>query len=294
MSITKGKNEIILKKDVFLRDGIENKGIHITSTVPITVHAFQTYIYSSDGYIAIPIKYMSTKYIISSFTVWKHTEHDYNSFIGIVSIGGNTNVKVQLKMKHGTVNYKGNKFGNGKIININMSAFQTLQLSHNYDLSGSMISASKPIGVVSGNICNTVNNDHCSHSTEMMLPVNQLDKEFIIPFIQKRQRSTVRLLSPGKVQIKVHLKDRHYRTQLDEGEYHDLIHNDISVVTSTGNLLVTVLPHEANGSDSYMMTVYGVNQYKSDYEFIIPSDFSSYVSITFCGVAIRGFEIDGH
>ncbi|CAG2204211.1 unnamed protein product [Mytilus edulis] len=45
MSITKGKNEIILKKDVFLRDGKENKGIHITSTVPTTVHVFRhTYI----------------------------------------------------------------------------------------------------------------------------------------------------------------------------------------------------------------------------------------------------------
>ncbi|CAG2228003.1 unnamed protein product [Mytilus edulis] len=175
-----------------------------------------------------------------------------------------------------------------------MSAFQTLQLSHNYDLSGSMISASKPIGVVSGNICNKVNNNHCSHSTEMMLPVNQLDNEFIIPFIKKRQKSTVRLLSPGKGQVKVHLKDRHYETQLNEGEYHDFIHNDISVVTSTGNLLVTVFPHEANSSDSYMMTVYGINQYKSDYEFIIPSDFSSFVSITFCGDAIRGFEFDGH
>ncbi|XP_063448283.1 uncharacterized protein LOC134727822 [Mytilus trossulus] len=42
------------------------------------------------------------------------------------------------------------------------------------------------------------------------------------------------------------------------------------------------------------MTVYGINQYKSDYEVIIPSNFSSFVSITFCGDAIRGFEIDSH
>lgn len=41
MSITKGKNEIILKNEVFLKDGIENKGIHITSTVPIAVYVFQ-------------------------------------------------------------------------------------------------------------------------------------------------------------------------------------------------------------------------------------------------------------
>ncbi|CAC5415915.1 unnamed protein product [Mytilus coruscus] len=294
MSITKGKNKIILNKEVFLRVGIENKGIHITSTVPITVYVFQTQLHTSDGYAAIPIKFMSTKYIVSSFTVWHHGVHDYNSFIGIVSLGGNINVKVQLKMKKGTVKYKGKEFGNGEIIEINMSAFQTLQLSHNYDLSGSVISSSKPIGVVSGNICNKVKSNYCSHSTEMMLPINQLDNEFIIPLIQTRQKSTVRLLSPGTVHINVHLKDRHYDTRLNEGDYHDLIHNDISVVQSTGNLLVTVFPHEAHGFDSYMMTVYGINQYKSDYEFIIPSDFSSFVSITFCGDAIRGFEIDGH
>ncbi|XP_063448284.1 uncharacterized protein LOC134727823 [Mytilus trossulus] len=294
MSITKGKNEMILKKGVFLRDGIENKGIHITSTVPITVYVFQTHKHSSDGYAAIPIKYMSTEYIVSSFTVWKHNERYYNSFFGIVSLSEYTNVKVKLKMKQGTVQFNGKEFGNGKIIEIRMSAFQTLQLSHNYDISGTAVSSSKPIGVVSGNICNLVDNHACNHATEMILPINQLDNEFIIPIIQTRPKSTVRLLSPGKGQIKVHHEDRHYETQLNEGEYHDLIHNDISVVQSIGNLLVTVFPHEAHGFDSYMMTVYGINQYKSDYSFIIPSNFSSFVSITFYGDDIRGFEIDGN
>ncbi|XP_071178787.1 putative leucine-rich repeat-containing protein DDB_G0290503 [Mytilus edulis] len=166
MSITKGKNEMILKKEVFLKDGIENKGIHITSTVPITIYVFQTYSGSSDGYAAIPIKYMSGEYIVSSFTVWQHNNHEYNSFIGIVSLSEYTNVKVKLKMKQGTVKFNGKEFGNGKIIEINISAFQTLQLSHNYDLSGSIISSSKPVGVVAGNICNKVNNNFCSHSTE--------------------------------------------------------------------------------------------------------------------------------
>ncbi|XP_063397689.1 uncharacterized protein LOC134682012 [Mytilus trossulus] len=190
MSITRGKNEIILKKDVFTRDGIANKGIHITSTVPITVYVLQTYSSTSDGYAAIPIKYMSTEYIVSSFTVWKHDEHYYNSFFGVVSLGGNTNIKVHLKMKQGTVKFNRKEFGNGEIIEISMSAFQTLQLSHNYDISGTVVSSSKPIGVVSGNICNKVDNNACSHATEMMFPINQLDNEFIIPLIQTRPKST--------------------------------------------------------------------------------------------------------
>ncbi|XP_052073559.1 uncharacterized protein LOC127711514 [Mytilus californianus] len=197
-------------------------------------------------------------------------------------------------MKQGTVRFKGKQFANGEIVHINMSAFQTLQLSHNYDLSGSMISSSKPIGVVSGNKCNSITHYACNPFTEMILPVDQLDNEFIIPIIQTRPKSTVRLVSPGKCHINIHLENRHYEIHLNEGEYHDLIHNDISVVQSTGNLLVTLFPYEAKRFDSYMMTVYGINQYKSDYKFIIPSKFSSYVSITFCGDAIRGFEIDGH
>ncbi|CAC5415914.1 unnamed protein product [Mytilus coruscus] len=128
----------------------------------------------------------------------------------------------------------------------------------------------------------------------MILPVDQLDNEFIIPIFQTQQTSTVRCLSPGTVHINVHLKSRHYDIGLNEGEYHDLIHNDISVVQSTGNLLVTVFPHEVDHYDSYMMTVYGINQYKSVYNFIIPSDFLSFVSITFYRDVIRGFEVDGH
>ncbi|CAC5415913.1 unnamed protein product [Mytilus coruscus] len=134
MSIIKGKIEIILKKEVFLSDGIENKGIHITSTVPITVYGFQRYQDTSDGYAAISIKYMSTKYIVASFTVWQHRSLS-NCLIGIVSLGGNTKVKGQLKMKQGTVKYNGKEFANGENIQINMLAFQTLQFSHNYHLN---------------------------------------------------------------------------------------------------------------------------------------------------------------
>ncbi|XP_071178789.1 IgGFc-binding protein-like [Mytilus edulis] len=292
-SIIKGKNEILLKQEAFLRDGIENKAIHITSKVPITVYGFQRYTGTCDGYAAIPLKYMSTKYIVASFAVWTNRPLS-RSLIGVVSLGGITKVEVHLKMKQGTVKFNGQEFKNGEIIKVDLNAFQTLQLSNNYDLSGSVISSSKPIGVVSGNKCNSITHAYCNHFTEMILPVDQLDNEFIIPIIQTRPKSTVRLLSPGKVKINVQLKDRHYETHINEGEYHDLIHNDIAVVTSTGNLLVTVFPHEAKVFDSYMMTVYGINQYKSDYSFIIPSKFSSFISITFYGDAIRGFEIDGH
>lgn len=65
---------------------------------------------SSDGYAAIPIKYMSTEYAVSSFTVWRHNNHDYNSFIGIVSLSEYTNVKVKLHMKQGTVKFNGKEF----------------------------------------------------------------------------------------------------------------------------------------------------------------------------------------
>ncbi|CAG2228002.1 unnamed protein product [Mytilus edulis] len=187
MSITKEKNEIILKQEAFLKDGIENKGIHITSTVPIAVYGFHSSRDTCDGYAAIPIRYISTKYIIASFTVWQHRSLS-KSLIVIVSLGGNTKVQVQLKMKQGTVTFSGRKFKHGEIINVEMSAFQTLQLSHNYDLSGSLISSSKPIGVVSGNKCNSITHYRCNHFIEMILPVDQLDNEFIIPIIQTRQK----------------------------------------------------------------------------------------------------------
>jgi hypothetical protein len=51
-------------------------------------------------------------------------------------------------------------------------------------------------------------------------------------------------------------------------------------------------PHEVGDGDSYMMTIIGLHQYRSDYHIIVPEGFSSFVGITFFDGNDYGFELD--
>ena len=76
-------------------------------------------------------------------------------------------------------------------------------MSHFKDLSGTLVTASKPIIFVSGNKCNVINNinSNCQPFMEMVLPVNQLDHVYIMPAIAQRLVSTVRILAVNDTQI---------------------------------------------------------------------------------------------
>ena len=50
----------------------------------------------------------------------------------------------------------------------------------------------------------------------------------------------------------------------------------MSFISSTGDVLVMAYPHEV-GDGNYIMTIIGRYQYRSDYHFIVPEGFSSFV-----------------
>ena len=217
------------------------------------------------------------------------------SLIGIASLSKRTKVEVHVKTSSGLVSYEGQQYGSGRTITVILESFQSVQLTHTYDLTGSIVSASEPIAVVSGNKCNSVTVSTCNHFTEYVIPAEKLDKEFVIPPILKKANSTVRLLTYENSSIFISGKEEKHIT-LEKAQYHDIEHMDISYIKSTTGLLVTIFPHEkgSNVGDSFMMTIHGVNQYKSRYDFIVPEGFSSSISIAIqggCGMC-KSFVLD--
>ena len=103
--------------------------------------------------MAIPLKIMSRKYIVPSFKVWSG-RYLSKSLIGITSFGQTTTVSIKIKTKKEALVYNRMKYTNGGTIELKMSPYETAQLSHVTDLSGSIVTSSYPVGVVSGNKCN--------------------------------------------------------------------------------------------------------------------------------------------
>lgn len=290
--ISKGRNLVKLPKLVFMVNGMTKKAVHVESMVPVIVYGFLRHGDTCDGYLAIPVDKMSRKYVVPSFTVWKGRLLS-KSLIGITALGQPTTVSIKIHTKKGELTYNGKKYGNGDTIELKMSQYQTLQLSHVSDLSGSIVTSSYPVGVVSGNKCNSVIKATCNHFIEMILPSDQLDNAYIVPIIQHRTNNTIRILCPDRASVKVWTDTKKtYNVDLEEGEFFDFPHEKMSFISSNGDVLVMAYPHELSDGDSFMMTVIGLHQYRSDYHFIVPEGFSSSVGITFIGGKGYEFELD--
>jgi hypothetical protein len=196
-------------------------------------------------------------------------------------------------MPKGELTYNRKKYKNGDTIQLKMSQYETVQLSHVSDLSGSIVTSSYPVGVVSGNKCNSVTKATCNHFIEMILPFDQLDNTYIVPIIQHRTNNTVRILCPDRASVTVWTDPyTTHEADLKEGYYFDFHHEKISFISSSADVLVMAYPHEVSDGDSFMMTIIGLHQYRSDYHFIVPEGFSSSVGITFIAGNGSEFELD--
>lgn len=294
INLSKGENTFDLSNSVVATDGKELKGVYVHATVPITLYAFSRFLDASDGYLAIPSQFLSNVYIVPSFRVYLH-RFISKSLIGIVSTKNRTHVQIKLKLRSNTqLSFNSKEFKNGDILSVFLSELETLQLSHQYDLSGSIITSSQPVGVVSGNECNSLDDSACNHFTEMILPTNQLDNDFIIPTVEERYSSIVRVYCSLTSQLQLFSSKRKFNVTVQKEDYYEFVSFNLTIIKSDKNVIVMIYPQRAKHHDPYMMTVYGIHQYKTTYDIIVPANFTSYVSVTFTSGSVNGFQIDNN
>lgn len=64
--------------------------------------------------------------------------------------------------------------------------------------------------------------------------------------------------------------------QIAERDFSDFIHNTMSYIHATNDISVMIYPHEiGNGEgDAFILTIHGINQYLSHYDFVVPKGFT--------------------
>jgi hypothetical protein len=275
-------------------DGLYHAGVDIHSDKVIRLYGFLFQRYVCEGFLSIPTRYTSTHYILPSFTV-HHDFETQGSVFAVSSVYSQTTINIHFKMDTGSVTYNGVQYSNNQSLTIILDKYITFQMSHLKDLSGTLVTASKPIVVVSGNKCTAINyiNRNCQPFMEMVLPVNQLDHVYIIPAIAQRLVSTVRILAVNDTQITSGNNTKKHSEMISSRNHVDLLHGNISYVTASDDIMVVIYPHESKGKgDAFMMTVPGINQYLYEYDFVAPLLFESYISVTVLSESIHGFILD--
>ncbi len=176
------------------------RGIIIESDAPIIVYGMSRYPYTSDGFLAIPTHALDKKYIVSSYRESGDFKNQsltpYVSIVGIYdktnvtfSFGGNNNSKI-IDSDHGNKEIlPGQSMG----ATLNRGDDWLIASEGAYsDLGGSMVTANKPVSVISGNHCALIPTEvgTCDFIIEQEYPMNAWGRKYHVTPITKRERSS--------------------------------------------------------------------------------------------------------
>jgi PKD repeat protein len=167
---------------------VENKGIHITSTGKIAVHAFNERFRSADGTVVLPIGALGRDYYVTSHFEELTVNVTYNGNINnestllVVATEDNTEIEITTSVN----SISGNHAGIPSIITLNRG--QSYQIKARDDLTGSRVRVignnadeCKKIAVFGGNKWTSVGNcgQANDHLFQQAYPVNTWGSSFV-------------------------------------------------------------------------------------------------------------------
>lgn len=163
------------------------KGIRITSEKPIAVHVMNAKVLSTDGYLALPTSAWGTEYIVASYYDFKEVKN----WAGGFCIVAKEPTKVTISL-NGTGGVDGKTSGGkklGQTITVDLEAGDVYAVKGDgstrglFDLTGTTITANKPIGVLGFHERTSmpnllVNGNGRNHLVEMLPPTFLWGKKY--------------------------------------------------------------------------------------------------------------------
>lgn len=111
--------------------------------------------YSVGSTTHLPLHKLSTKYVVISTDPARSDQSQF----AVSALEDNTKISITFKMKgNNGLNIGATTYLNGGVFNFSFDRFETFQIEHITDLSGTYIQLSVPITAFSGNDCNVLGN----------------------------------------------------------------------------------------------------------------------------------------
>nr|XP_022310029.1 IgGFc-binding protein-like isoform X2 [Crassostrea virginica] len=245
----------------------ESKAVRLTTSNLSTVVIFDSYdIYTTDGTIIIPTRKLSTAYIIS-------TANGASQF-AVGSMHSETNIQIRLNIKNNTtLSLFGRNMLSGDTFSIRLNEFETLQISHPTDLSGTFLSADKPFAVFSGSQCKSYPQTGCSHMVSQLPPIKEYDNEYIIPSFLQNTGTIFQVVSPveNNVTVTTGIARRTLHFQAYDYKNFEVASDLISVVKSDFPVQITGFAMGSHQVGPYMTVFPGIHHYLDYYKILVPA-----------------------
>ena len=247
-----------------LGESISRRGIAINATMPISVYCYSAKTQTSDGYLALPINSWGKEYVTSNFAV-DHYTPDTNDWYGanitmrhgefaVLAAEDSTVVTIWPTVQ--TLNgampgqpYR-RRLNRGDIFQVQDGG----ESRGVEDLTGSVVTADKPIGLLSGHVRAGVPVQYDQgkdHLIEMIPPRNTLGKRYVIvPFTGRQGGDIVRVISAfeGATQVTIVTLSGAVRTEnlVGVGDFYQINLREVSIVTASQPVLVTQYAQSAS------------------------------------------------
>ena len=165
--------------------GKNPKGIRITANKPISVYGYAWILrlqHVGEGFLGLPVDILGKEYIVPTQATTHSLLESSVAKVQVVAQEDNTQVSFMLRLPRGRrVYYRSRYFSSGELINTTLNDLEVFQVQGDSDLSGTVVTSSKPVAVFSGDDCTVVpaNAHPCNHLVEQIPPVSVWGKEFI-------------------------------------------------------------------------------------------------------------------
>ena len=291
--------EITLSRDIGQFDvGVSNKGVLITSTTSIAVHCLRAEGNGlADGFTALGTSSLSTAYVIASYqpgSSGSYTNMHPRSQFTVIAVSDRTNLVIAINTT-GSVQYEQNVFQSGESISVNLNRLQTFHLSHINDLSGTIVTADKPVAVFSGGTSSIpIRDGQIDYYVSQLLPAQVWDTMFIVPNLSGAAHYLIRafsLYNDATIRVTEGL-----RTEIHRADMNNFFekHYQRPVVVSSSAPVSLVQYSYGQGTDSMMLSIPGVHQYMTSYKITTKTKnrLSPYTSVIIQNVSLPGLLLD--
>ncbi|XP_062614916.1 uncharacterized protein LOC134276660 [Saccostrea cucullata] len=264
-----------LRKELRLHGNMRcNNGVLIKGNKEIIVFGLNVADASTDGFMALPVDVLGTKYYVPAYRNNAHFVNYFKTAILVVGVEDNTNLSIKLSVGGNVeVEVDGKKFHDGDWINTTINRFETLHIVTSGDLTGTFILTSSPVSVFGGSTVTTIGSGRSrDHVEEHIPPVNVWGKTFFINPIPNTDDNIFRFLS-SQDNTELMVNNNKYVLQ-KSGYFLETRLQGFSVVTSNKPILsVLYVPSPTDRSksgDPAMALIPPREQFNSFYSFATP------------------------
>lgn len=273
-------------------DGVQSRGIHVEANGEISVYGLNRIQYTTDAYLGLPTDILGSEYMVMSHP----GVPGYGSELAVVAPHADTTVTITPSIATGSRQA-------GVPFTVSLAAGDAYQLraTGSQDLSGTSITANKPIAAFGAARCVNVPVGYsaCDHLVEQLTPPNTWGTKFAaMPLATRTRGDTFRFLAASDG-TEVLVNGEHVAT-LSRGQVHQRVLEGPSHVLASKPILVAQFSNgqsfDGHVGDPFMMLIPPYEQFLSRYTIATPaSGFAGhYVNVVAPASAVGQVEVDGN